>query len=164
MDQRRGCEGGVQVTRDRMPHKGRRSELGSAGSNVSSVSRALGALYLLCLGAASAQAVNSEGKYLIQQGVDEAGDIFMYSPYYLWNDHLSANPPTLAQPLALRSVNGRLDVELTVQAERVSTQPFDYTSRVFCYTGICSAPGPSLYLAPGDILSIKLTNNLQDRY
>jgi FtsP/CotA-like multicopper oxidase with cupredoxin domain len=120
-------------------------------------------VYVLgCLGQASAQAINAHGKYLIQQGVDENGTIFMYSPYYLWNEGLSLNPPTLNTPLALRSTNGRLNVELTVQAERITTQLFDYTARVFCYTGICSAPGPSLYVLPGDILSITLINTLED--
>jgi FtsP/CotA-like multicopper oxidase with cupredoxin domain len=117
-------------------------------------------LVVMQFGSVLMQAANSQGEYLIKQGIHEDGTIEMYSPYFLWHGDVYAASSSLATPLELRAINGYLDITLTVRAVRVSTGPFNYTSRTFCFNDICSAPGPTLYCGPGDRLKITLLNEL----
>ena len=100
--------------------------------------------------------------YLIKQGTNEDGSIYLYSPYFLWNDEIYGNSSALQSPLALRAVNGKLDLTLTVEASFVQTDVFDFNTRTYCFSGLCNIPGPTLYLSPGDELTITLQNNLQN--
>lgn len=72
-----------------------------------------------------------------------------------------SNSKPLQTPKELRSVNGILDISLTVQVAVVTNELFSFQTRLFCVDSDCSFPGPSLYVSPGDFVSIRLTNLLQ---
>ena len=77
------------------------------------------------------------------------------------NEGVFSNPNELFTPPEIRSVNGRLDLDLTVQQITVTNELFAYNTRGFCAQS-CSVPAPSIYIKPGDELRITLTNNLDD--
>ncbi len=98
--------------------------------------------------------------YILKQGVDESGNVFIYSPYILWNNQINPSPSTLKSPLQIYSARGQLNVTLTVEVTRVSNELFSFNTRTFCYSDICALPGPSLYVTPGDRLTIRVVNKL----
>jgi len=90
-------------------------------------------------------------KYLIKQGIDSInGSLYLYSPYILWNTDIYNSSQLLTSPLKLTSVNGLLNIKLTIQAFRVVTELFSFNTRAYCYNNQCSVPGPSIYCSPGD--------------
>lgn len=99
---------------------------------------------------------------VIKQGLLSDQSIYLYSPYYLSNDKLYMNSSQLTNPLSLRSTNSILNIVLNVKAKRLTTELFDYNTRMFCFQDICNVPGPTLYCKPGDKLIIKLINDLID--
>jgi FtsP/CotA-like multicopper oxidase with cupredoxin domain len=105
--------------------------------------------------------VSAYEDFVVKQRTLDNGALQLYAPYVLWNNHVEPTSPPLQYPLVLVSVNGLLDITLHVRAVRISTAPFDYTTRVFCYQDICNSPGPTLYLNPGDRLKIRLINELE---
>lgn len=119
----------------------------------------VGSWIATCAAVAAVKYTNGH-PHLIQQGRDEDGSIFLFSPYFLWNDDLHNNASELTAPLELRSVNGRLDVTLTVEQAQVENEVFTLSSRLFCVGSVCRSPGPTLYVHPGDLLRITLINNL----
>jgi FtsP/CotA-like multicopper oxidase with cupredoxin domain len=64
--------------------------------------------------------------------------------------------PTFKEPAAYYAVNGHLEVTLQVEIGRVNTGPYLFNARM--YNG--SLPGPTLYVRPGDHLSITVVNIL----
>lgn len=62
----------------------------------------------------------------------------------------------LSQPSELRSAGGRLEVRLDAAAGRI--QLAGQQARAMGYNG--GSPGPTLRLRPGDVLSVRLANNL----
>ena len=70
--------------------------------------------------------------------------------------------PTFAHPTTLTSADGRLEVTLTVEQHQLDAGAFKKNVRAFCYEGVCSAPGPTLRVFPGDTVVLTLVNNLQD--
>lgn len=100
--------------------------------------------------------------YLIKQRVNSIGELEIYSPYVLWNDGYSTKYSYVTEPFKIYSSKGLLDVTLTVKAVKVTNTIFSYTTRVYCYENICSAPGPTIVCLPGDNLKIKLVNELTD--
>jgi len=102
-------------------------------------------------------------KYLIKQRTDRSnGSFYLYSPYILWNTDIYNSSQLLTSPLKLTSVNGQLDIKLTIQAFRVVTELFSFNTRAYCYNDQCSIPGPSIYCSPGDNIKITITNLLED--
>lgn len=95
-------------------------------------------------------AIAADGNYLIEQR-EAANGLEVFSPYVLWNDHINEESAELQSPVAIRSVNGRLDVELTVEQFRFRSL-FSFNTRAFCYDGKCSVPGPTLYCRAGDTI------------
>ena len=72
------------------------------------------------------------------------------------------NGGPLAPPaIELVSFNGALDVTLSVNAFRVNAF-ISYTTRAYHYNGVGSVPGPTLRVKPGDVLTVRLSNDLQD--
>jgi FtsP/CotA-like multicopper oxidase with cupredoxin domain len=118
--------------------------------------------FLLCsfLAAVTSLAVNTNGEYLIKQGILDDGSLFMYSPYVLWHSDIQANSSTLKNPLELRSLKGVLAVTLTVKAVTIQNEKFSFNTRVFCYNDVCASPAPTLYCSPGDTLKLTLVNDL----
>jgi FtsP/CotA-like multicopper oxidase with cupredoxin domain len=104
-----------------------------------------------------------ENYYIIQQRVQTDGSTTLYMPYTLWNEQIYANSSTLLRKPAveIRSVNGLLDVVLQIQTCTVTTELFTYTTRAFAYEGVCSIPGPTIVVKPGDKLRITLRNMLE---
>lgn len=98
--------------------------------------------------------------YVVRQRQRADGSVEIYSPYILFNTQIASQSDTLSYPLVLYSSNGLLDITLTIEAARITTKPFDFTSRVFCYSGICNTPGPTLNIKPGERVRIKLVNKL----
>jgi len=117
-------------------------------------------LLVSCAGGRDAVGSIGAYKYLIRQGITNNKKIYLYSPYFLWNDAINTNSSQLTSPLELRSVNSRLDVVLTVRPGRLQTDLYDFDTRMFCYEDQCNVPGPSIYCKPGDTLTIKLVNEL----
>jgi suppressor of ftsI len=69
-------------------------------------------------------------------------------------------PPTYKETPVLRSVNGELDVTLTMASTQVSINGGQYTFTAETYNG--GFPGPTLRVKPGDILKLTLVNNLTE--
>ena len=63
--------------------------------------------------------------------------------------------------LELISSNGALEVTLSVNAFRHNAY-ISYTTRAYHYNGQGSLPGPTIRVKPGDVLTVHLTNDLQD--
>lgn len=59
----------------------------------------------------------------------------------------------LKQPPMLYSYYGQLNVDLTVDVVRVVTELFSYNTRAYCYNEVCTVPGPTLYVEPGDVIT-----------
>eukprot|EP01038_Epipyxis_sp_PR26KG_P009836 gene9836-13230_t len=101
-----------------------------------------------------------EHNYVIKQGIEvDNNQIYLHSPYVLWNEKVDIFSPVLKTPIELRSVNGILDIELNVQATTFKGL-FSFNTRLFCLNDVCSFPGPTLVCNPGDKLRIKLINSL----
>eukprot|EP01031_Cornospumella_fuschlensis_P042590 gene42590-52039_t len=117
-------------------------------------------LYILLLVAVwwGAKAYSS---FVIKQRTLTNGTLQLYAPYILWDNHIEPNTPELTHPLSLVSIEGILDITLSVQAKIISTSLFTFTTRVFCYNDVCKVPGPTLYIKPGDRLRIRLENQLE---
>ncbi|RYG93387.1 hypothetical protein EON65_59000, partial [archaeon] len=105
--------------------------------------------------------LNAHSSFIIKQRTLPNGTLQLYAPYMLWDNHIEPNSPELTYPLSLVSIEGILDITLSVQAKRVSTSLFSFTTRVFCYNDVCKVPGPTLYIKPGDRLRIRLDNKLE---
>lgn len=100
--------------------------------------------------------------YLIRQRQSENGTTELYSPYFLWNPLLRNTFTVLAEPLKVYSNKGKLDIKMTVEVATISTGLFSYRTRVYCYESICSTPGPTLIVKPGDLVRIELINRLEN--
>ena len=70
--------------------------------------------------------------------------------------------PVFAHPTTLTSTAGRLEVTLTVEQHQLDAGAFKKNVRAFCYEGVCSVPGPTLRVFPGDTVVVTLVNNLLD--
>lgn len=119
-------------------------------------------LILSLLSVVSAQVAIEDGQYLVKQGVSDDGAIFVYSPYFLWHTDVYASSKAFKVPLELRSINGHLEVELTVKADIIQSDLFNITTRTFCYKNMCRSPAPSLFCYPGDTVQITIVNELED--
>eukprot|EP00164_Ancoracysta_twista_P002674 GFYU01003557.1.p1 GENE.GFYU01003557.1~~GFYU01003557.1.p1 ORF type:complete len:774 (-),score=245.48 GFYU01003557.1:166-2487(-) len=73
---------------------------------------------------------------------------------------IRANPPTFAEPEVISSTNGKLDITLTSDLAMIDYGAFSMNSRVYCYNGKCTHPGPTLKVLAGDIITITLQNML----
>jgi FtsP/CotA-like multicopper oxidase with cupredoxin domain len=71
---------------------------------------------------------------------------------------LERSGPELTQPQALRSIDGVLDVTLAARSSAVDIG--GTMVNALTYNG--SLPGPTLWVRPGDTLSVTLTNQLDD--
>ena len=49
---------------------------------------------------------------------------------------------------------------MTVEANYVNNGDIAFSTRSYCYRGVCSYPGPTIELVPGDNFSLTLKNNL----
>ncbi len=67
-------------------------------------------------------------------------------------------PPTYKETEVLKSVNGELDVELTVANTKVSINGSPFTFNADTYNG--GFPGPTLRVKPGDVLRVTIHNEL----
>lgn len=105
--------------------------------------------------------VSAYSSFVVKQRTLANGTLQLYAPYMLWDNHIEPNTPELTYPLSLVSIEGILDITLSVQAIRISTALFSFTTRVFCYNDVCKVPGPTLYIKPGDRLRIRLENRLE---
>lgn len=80
---------------------------------------------------------------------------------YLSNLAIYEDSVEFIEPVALQSVNGKLNVKLTVEPYRFDNGFISFNTRAYCYNNVCSVPGPSLFCRPGDIVTIKLINKLK---
>ena len=80
------------------------------------------------------------------------------SPQQLTGGALPGQGPELLGPPELRSENGRL--QLTLDAARGRVELGGRPAGALCYNG--TVPGPTLRLRPGDELSIRLVNGLDE--
>lgn len=99
----------------------------------------------------------SWGFVLVQLLIHALAGSYMLDTSY---DLPSALRRTFAQPTKISSSDGSLSITLTVEAYRVTTELFSYTTRAYCYNGKCSVPGPTISVKPGDTLTIVLQNKL----
>ena len=70
--------------------------------------------------------------------------------------------PIFAHQTTLTSTAGRLEVTLTVEQHQLDAGAFKKNVRAYCYEGVCSVPGPTLRVFPGDTVVLTLVNNLLD--
>lgn len=110
----------------------------------------------------NAQVAIESGQYLVKPGVTDDGSIFVYSPYFLWHTDVYTSSKQFKVPLELRSINGHLEVKLTVKADVIQSDLFNFTTRAFCYNNICRSPAPSLFCYPGDTVTITIINELEN--
>eukprot|EP00475_Leptophrys_vorax_P029147 TRINITY_DN4256_c0_g2_i1.p1 TRINITY_DN4256_c0_g2~~TRINITY_DN4256_c0_g2_i1.p1 ORF type:complete len:564 (+),score=112.72 TRINITY_DN4256_c0_g2_i1:44-1693(+) len=75
------------------------------------------------------------------------------------SDISSRQFPTFEEPTALYSEDGYLSVTLVVNVGRVSNGPYQFNARMYN----SSYPGPTLYLKPGDHLTLTVINDLGDQ-
>ena len=66
----------------------------------------------------------------------------------------------LAQPRVVRSINGLLELVLTISICRFKSDALSFNSRAYN----CSYPGPTLIVQPGDKIVIHLHNHLDIDY
>jgi hypothetical protein len=64
--------------------------------------------------------------------------------------HCSGKSEPLADVLQVYSDHGKLDVTLTVEVYRFVNAMFSMNVRAFCYQDVCSYPGPTMFVKPGD--------------
>lgn len=76
-------------------------------------------------------------------------------------DRLNSGMP-FKEPMALHSSGGSLYVEFDYVACPYEGPLTSFVTRCYAYNGEPMLPGPSLYVYPGDTLTIKLTNKLSD--
>jgi FtsP/CotA-like multicopper oxidase with cupredoxin domain len=122
----------------------------------------LGLTQVLVTFTSATYVVNTNKSYLIKQGILDDGSIFVYSPYFLWNNDVNSKPAELTKTLELRSTNGLLAVTLKVKAAVMQNQLFNMTTRLFCHDDHCTSPAPTLYCNPGDTIRITLINELEN--
>ncbi len=79
---------------------------------------------------------------------------------YLSNKKIFNESKILKEPLKVYSIYGTLEVELSIESYHYKNELFEFNTRAFCYNGNCSIPGPSLFVVPGDVLTVKLVNKL----
>src|SRR4051812_44600403 len=77
-------------------------------------------------------------EYVVQQGLDDHGTPYIYSPYILWNTQLNPHPNSLVTPIKIYSTNGFLNLTLTIKATTIINELFSFRTRSYCYQGICS--------------------------
>lgn len=65
----------------------------------------------------------------------------------------------LKEPVRVESVNGMLNVTLTLEEATLDLDGFSLRTRTFNGT----LPGPTLVLSPGDVLNVKFVNLLEDQ-
>jgi len=68
----------------------------------------------------------------------------------------------LKEPIALYSENGALSVTLDYTTCDYEGPFATFTTRCYGYDGVGMIPGPSLYVYPGDVLSVTIRNTLSD--
>ena len=77
---------------------------------------------------------------------------------------LTHSPPIpFSQPLDISSgisSPSTWSLTLTLQQHRFTNNKVSFTTRSYCYSDICSYPGPTLHLQAGDNLTLTLVNNL----
>jgi FtsP/CotA-like multicopper oxidase with cupredoxin domain len=71
-----------------------------------------------------------------------------------------SNAASLTQPTVISSASATWSATLSVGIARVVTEQVSFTSRVFCYNGACSYPGPTIVVKPGDEFTLTLVNTL----
>jgi len=69
--------------------------------------------------------------------------------------------PDLVEPKEVASVDGELNVTLSVRAHR-TVGCMHYNTRVYFFNGEPASPGPTLRVRPGDRVKIRLINELGD--
>lgn len=69
---------------------------------------------------------------------------------------------SFSEPIQLKSSNGYLQVTLRVAMRRINASMFSLNSRGYCLGENCIYPGPTLLVAPGDILNVTIQNDLED--
>ena len=84
------------------------------------------------------------------------GSDLIYPPYetsdILYSSHTTSTRTELTTPIEVFSSNGALHVTLTTQVYRATNDLFSYNTRAYCLNLVCSIPGPTLHLKPGDEL------------
>ena len=118
--------------------------------------------HLLCCLFLWLSEICSAQHFILQQGVDQNNQPFVFSPYILWNTQVNPNPSPLNTPLQVYSSNGLLDITLEVKTSVVENELFSYATRTFCYNSMCGVPGPTIYCNPGDKLIVRLVNRLEN--
>ncbi|KAI8835380.1 Cupredoxin [Chytriomyces cf. hyalinus JEL632] len=73
--------------------------------------------------------------------------------------YLYSNPSQLAEPQVLMSVNGLLDITLTVKVAR-HTDFISFNSRQYSCNGITAIPGPTWNITAGDTVTVTIVNQL----
>ena len=99
------------------------------------------------------------GFLLLLQYVD-ASQYMMSSDYVHCSTGYESTCFALKEQTKIYSVDGDLDITLNVRAHRVTTDVFSFTTRVYCYMDVCSVPGPTIVVKPGDRLTVTLVNDL----
>ncbi len=79
---------------------------------------------------------------------------------YLSNKNIYNESKIMKEPLKVYSIYGTLEIELSIESFLYKNDLFEFNTRAFCYNEICTIPGPSLFVMPGDELKIKLVNKL----
>lgn len=79
---------------------------------------------------------------------------------YLSNKNIFNESKIMKEPLRVYSISGTLEIELSIESFFYKNDLFEFNTRGFCYNEICSIPGPTLFVMPGDELKIKLVNKL----
>lgn len=59
------------------------------------------------------------------------------------------------------SIPSTWSLDLAVDVGRHSNDQVSFTSRQYCYNGVCTYPGPTILLIPGDNVTVTLTNDLE---
>ncbi|KAJ3396938.1 hypothetical protein HDU80_009796 [Chytriomyces hyalinus] len=73
--------------------------------------------------------------------------------------YLYSNPSQLTEPQVLTSVNGLLDITLTVKVAR-HTDFISFNSRQYSCNGITAIPGPTWNITAGDTVTVTIINQL----
>ena len=67
---------------------------------------------------------------------------------------------TLVDPTVLSSASAVWGITLEVRINRVVTEQVNFTTRSYCYNSVCSYPGPTISVKPGDQFTLTLVNTL----
>ena len=79
---------------------------------------------------------------------------------YLSISSIYSKSEKLHEPIKLVSFNGKLNADLAIRSYRYDNGFIAFNTRVYCYLDYCSIPGPSLNCKPGDVIEVRLTNEL----